>query len=91
MAKKQKRKVGRPSRKAASTAALSAVDLSKVDPVAVLRSIAADDSAPASARVQAARALIADDRRSGQPSDDHQHEGDAVARHALRILRGGKA
>lgn len=91
MAKKIKRKVGRPNRKAASEAALASVDLSKVDPVAVLREIAIDSSAPAAARVAAARALIADDRRAGQqPPDGQEQGGDAVSRYALRILNGGK-
>jgi hypothetical protein len=88
---KRKRKIGRPSRDVASNAALAGVDLSTLDPIAVLRAIAGDASAPASARVAAARALIADERRGGQQPDDHpQNAGDAVARHALRILRGGK-
>jgi len=50
MAKRTK-KVGRPTRRAASKTALAGVDLSTVDPVSVLRSIAADESAPASAQV----------------------------------------
>jgi hypothetical protein len=52
-------KIGRPTRATRSATALVGVDLSKVDPVAVLRSIAADVTAPATARVQAARALLA--------------------------------
>lgn len=84
---KRKKKVGRPTRRAASKTALAGVDLSTLDPVAVLRSIAADESAPASARVAAARALLADDKRADQPTGDG---GDAVSRHALRILQGGK-
>jgi hypothetical protein len=85
---KRKRKVGRPARRVASKAALAGVDLSTVDPVAVLRAIAADESAPASARVAAARALLADGQREDQPAIDG---GDAVSRRALRILQGGKA
>lgn len=88
---KRKKKTGRPTRRTASKAALAGVDLTKVDPVAVLREIAADSSAPASARVAAARALIADDRRADQEPEDNSNGGDAVSRHALRILRGGKA
>jgi hypothetical protein len=51
---------GRPSRAQASRKALRGVDPSSVDPRDVLREIAADRSAPATARVAAARALIAD-------------------------------
>jgi hypothetical protein len=52
-------RVGRPNRAEASKKALAGVDLSSVDAVAILRRIAADESAPASARVAACRALIA--------------------------------
>jgi hypothetical protein len=90
MAKKPKRKPGRPRREVASKAALAEVDLSEVDPINVLRSIAADDSAPASARVQAARSLIADDRRAERPEQHDLFGGDAISRRALRILQGGK-
>ena len=50
---------GRPSRAEASREALAGVDLSKLDPLDVLREIAADTSAPASARVAAAKELRA--------------------------------
>jgi hypothetical protein len=50
---------GRPGRAEASAKALADVDLSKFDALAVLRSIAADESAPASARVAAVRELLA--------------------------------
>ena len=85
---KRKRKVGRPTRREASKVALSGVDPTTVDPIAVLRTIAADKSAPASARVAAAKALLAG-QRAEQPED--RDGGDAVSRHALRLLRGGKA
>ena len=85
---KRKKKAGRPTRRAASKTALAGVDLSTVDPLAVLRSIAADESAPASARVAAARALLTDGQHREQPASDG---GDAVSRRALRILQGGKA
>jgi hypothetical protein len=48
-----------PSRAEASRKALTGVDLSKLDPLDVLREIAADPSAPASARVAAAKELRA--------------------------------
>ncbi|WP_439398300.1 hypothetical protein ACRQ5Q_13645 [Bradyrhizobium sp. PMVTL-01] len=89
-AHKGKRKGGRPTRSVASKRALAEIDLSKVDPVSVLRQIAADASAPASARVQAARALIADDRRSSEAPPEADTSLDAVSRGALRILNGGK-
>ena len=53
-----KRKGGRPNRAAASTKALAGVDLAAVDPVAILREIAGDTSAPAGARVAAAKTLL---------------------------------
>jgi len=56
--RKPKRKGGRPSRALASAKALLGVDLKAVDPVAILRAIAADLSAPASARVAACRTLL---------------------------------
>jgi hypothetical protein len=57
------RRGGKPTRAQASAKALAAlaaegIDPAKVDPRAVLQSIAADPSAPASARVSAARALL---------------------------------
>jgi hypothetical protein len=54
-----KRKGGRPTRVEASVKALRDIDLAAVDPVAVLREIAADRSQPGAARVAAARALVA--------------------------------
>lgn len=83
----KKHRRGRPSRAQASRSALDGVDLSKVDPKDVLRAVAADTSAPASARVAAARALLAD----MEPADKTpEAENDPVARRALRILTGGK-
>jgi hypothetical protein len=90
MTKKPKRKAGRPTRREASKRALSGLDLSNLDPVAVLRTIAGDSSAPASARVAAAKALLlAGGQRENSP-DENQSGGDAVSRQALRILQGGK-
>lgn len=98
MAKKPKRPVkakpparrrGRPSRRQASHAALEGVDTTSVDPKAVLRAVAADESAPASARVAAAKALLKD--ADGEPGKAGQSaERDPIARRALRILQGGK-
>ncbi|MDO8398910.1 MAG: hypothetical protein Q7T45_13925 [Bradyrhizobium sp.] len=90
MAKKTKAKRGRPTRKAASTAALAGVNVAEVDPVNVLRTIAGDDSAPASARVAAAKALIVSNRQAQPEQIEMFDAGDAVSRRALRILQGGK-
>jgi hypothetical protein len=89
MTKKPKRKVGRPTRREASRRALSDLDLSALDPVAILRTIAGDSSAPASARVAAAKALLIMDGQREKPPEDLSG-GDAVSRQALRILQGGK-
>ena len=56
--KAPKRKGGRPSRAEASAKALRGVDLAEIDPVAILREIAGDTSAPAGARVAAAKTLL---------------------------------
>jgi hypothetical protein len=56
---KPKSKGGRPSRAAASAKALRGIDPAAIDLVMVLRTIAADRSAPASARVNACRTLLA--------------------------------
>jgi hypothetical protein len=56
--KAPKRKGGRPSRAEASAKALRGVDLAAIDPVTILREIAGDTSAPAGARVAAAKALL---------------------------------
>jgi hypothetical protein len=58
-----KPKGGRPTRREASARALLGVDVSGVDPLAVLREILADRSQPGSTRVSAAKALL----------DHHQH------------------
>jgi hypothetical protein len=50
---------GRPGRADASAKAMQDVDMSKFDALDVLRRIAADESAPASARVAAVRELLA--------------------------------
>lgn len=55
---KPKGKGGRPSRAEASAKALRVVDLTAVDPVAILREIAADRSQPGSTRVSACRTLL---------------------------------
>jgi hypothetical protein len=65
---KTPKRIGRPPSRAAEAAkALEGVDIAAVDPREVLRTIAADASAPHGARVAAARALITDERK-GQPT-----------------------
>lgn len=85
---KQRRRVGRPKRAAATKKALAAlsVDPASIDPRSILASIAADVSAPASARVQACRALISGpsepkraEAGTGVPDDD-------VTQRALHLM-----
>jgi hypothetical protein len=78
------RKPGRPPRSAASGRALQGINLDAVDPVAVLRSIAADTSAPATSRVAAAKALLAHSSQTSEPAVDEATE------RALRLLAGGR-
>jgi hypothetical protein len=56
---KPKRRTGRPTRAEASAKALAGVNLAEVNPELILRAIAADVSMPGTARVQAARSLLA--------------------------------
>lgn len=87
---KKRTKRGRPTRARASAKALKGVDLSAVDPDQILRAIAADTSAPASARLQAVRELK---KLVGpqQPKQLDEQEASPLARRALRILNGGRA
>lgn len=80
------RRRGRPSRAAASSKALAAVDLAELDPKDVLIQIAGDASAPAHARVAAARALLASERHGSR--DDGN--SDAVTEAAIRMLAGSR-
>ncbi|MFD1984204.1 hypothetical protein ACFSOZ_30755 [Mesorhizobium newzealandense] len=81
-------KRGRPNRAAASAKALAKVNVDAVNPLQILREIASDSSAPASARVAAARSLLA--HLGKQPEQGTAPELDAVSRRALRILEGGR-
>ncbi|MFK4538010.1 hypothetical protein ABIA00_006193 [Bradyrhizobium ottawaense] len=83
-----KRKPGRPTRRQASAKALKNVDLDAVDPRKILREIAADSSAPAMARMQAARALL----NEGSPTDrgNDRKPRDAVSVRAITILTEGR-
>jgi len=82
------RKRGRPSKEEATRRALAAilVDPRTVDPLAVLAGIMMDATLPASARVQAARALLAARDQDPQVSDAHTAGGDAVSVRAQQLL-----
>jgi hypothetical protein len=82
--RKLRRRGGRPSRAEASAKALRGLDLTAVDPVAILRAIAADHSAPASARVAACRALIA--ARAPDGPDESATGGDPISARAQQLL-----
>src|SRR5262249_13121948 len=80
---KPKRKGGRPSRAEASAKALRGLDLTAIDPVSILRAIAADLSAPASARVAACRALLEQDQEPG----DHGGGDTRINARAAAMMR----
>lgn len=80
-------KRGRPTRATASKRALAGVDIDAVDPLTVLRQIAADTSAPANARLQAARTLLA---RDGRKQKGDGSENDRIAERTLKLLNGGR-
>ena len=65
-----------------------AIDPRTVDPLAVLAGIMMDASLPASARVQAARALIAS--RDQGSAEDSAAASDVAAR-AIRLMAARKA
>jgi hypothetical protein len=82
---KPPRRRGRPSKAEELQAAMRAlaIDPRTVDPLAVLASIMMDATLPASARVQAARALIA--ARDEGPAEDSAAGGD-VAQRAIKLM-----
>src|SRR6516165_4237166 len=85
----KKRGRGRPSRAEATAKALAAlgIDPASIDPRAVLAAIAADRSAPATARVAACKALLAHQQPAGEP--DKPGVGDKpddLTQRALQIL-----
>jgi hypothetical protein len=81
---RQKRRRGRPDRADASAAALNGVDVDAVDAIATLREIAADKSAPASARVSAAKELL---RLANGKPPEAADDVDALTLKALRMVR----
>jgi hypothetical protein len=86
---KPRPKGGRPTRAEATAKALAvlAIDPRTVDPLAVLAGIMVDVSLPASARVQAARALIA--ARDQRPAEDSAAGSDVAAR-AIRLMAAAR-
>jgi hypothetical protein len=87
--KPQKRRRGRPTRAETIARALReiGVDPISIDPRRILASIAADESAPASARVAAARALLS--AQNPTPTGDNAElaaDRAALDRRALEIL-----
>jgi hypothetical protein len=84
--RKPGRKGGRPSRAEASAKALLGVDRTVVNPVAILREIAADRSMPGSTRVSAAKALLA----LPDGSDARAVADDAVSTRAIQIMAAAR-
>jgi hypothetical protein len=78
---------GRPRREQASAKALAGlvVDPTTVDPKLILAQIMVDTSAPAAARVSAAKALLAD-RERGDGAEGTRHAADLNKR-ALALMR----
>jgi hypothetical protein len=83
---KSSRRRGRPTREEEVRRALAEVGCNPdlVDPLRVLASIAGDADAPASARVSAAKALLA--VRDQGPAEDSAVAGDAVTVRAQQLL-----
>ena len=72
-------------RKRRASAKALAVNPDTIDPTAILRAIAANDAAPATARVAACRALLLAARPGSEPA---QAEDDPVSRRAIILLGG---
>ena len=77
---------GRPTRAQATTKALAGleVDPAMADPITVLRQIMCDISAPAAARVSAAKALLADRERGDGAESRHDVD---LNRRPIALLR----
>jgi hypothetical protein len=84
-----KPRIGRPTRAMQSALALAGVALDSVDPVAVLQAVAGDTSQPGTARVAAARALLAHAKDGGLIARKDR-EGDLNAR-AIALMRTTRA
>jgi len=82
--RKPKRKGGRPSRASASAKALLGVDLTRVDPVEILRAIAADRSMPGSTRVMACRTLL---ELQDQEPEEHGDGDTRINARAAAMMR----
>jgi hypothetical protein len=87
---KPPRRRGRPSKVEELQAAMRAlaIDPQSVNPLVVLAGIMMDPTLPASARVQAARALIA--ARDQGPAENSATGSDVAAR-AIRLMAARKA
>jgi hypothetical protein len=85
-----RRRRGRPTREEAAARALAtlAIDPRAVDPLAVLAGIMMNPTLPASARVQAARALIA--ARDQNSAEDSAAVSDVASR-AIKLMAARKA
>jgi len=93
----RKKRRGRPTRAEATAKALAAlggVDPATIHPRMILASIAADTSAPATARVAACRALLASDTEASARRDTSAgDEMDPVSTRAIALLadRAGRS
>jgi hypothetical protein len=79
---------GRPTKQEAIQRRVNAagIDPALVDPKRILAGIAVDKKAPASARVAAARALLAASGGSADDLPDHSHGLDELSRRALQLI-----
>jgi hypothetical protein len=82
-AKRPSRKGGRPTRAEATTKALRGVDLTAVDPLDIVRAIAADTSAPAVARLRAAEVLLERQEHAGETEATRQARAEARVRQRI--------
>jgi len=79
-----KPRVSRPNRAEASRRALAGIDIAAIDPVAILKTIAADPTSPAAARVSACRTLLG---MSGGANDERGADTmDAVTKRAIEMM-----
>ena len=82
-----RRRRGRPTREEEVRRALAEVgcDPMAIDPLRILAGIAADESMPPTARVAAAKALLAA-RDQGDPAEGFAAGGDAISVRAQQLL-----
>jgi hypothetical protein len=82
-----KRGKGRPNRAEASALALAGIDVSACNPITVLQEIAMDHTAPASARVAAAKALM---KLPATVMSGNADDMDDITRKAIAALAKGR-